>query len=84
MANAVQAYYFTQNGRECGPISVSQIKKLASSGRLRASDMVRRSGTNRWFTAASVQGLLRPQASMPITPPQVEETYDIEDEILEA
>jgi hypothetical protein len=82
MANAKPAYYFTQDGRECGPVSNAQIKKMAASGRLKPLDRVRRSGTAHWVAAGSLQGFLQREASMPPAPSQVEETYNIEDELL--
>ncbi len=75
MANVEPAYYFTQNGRECGPISTAQIKRLIASGKLRPSDVVRRSGTSTWVAPASL-------SQQPTAPPPVKETYDLDDELL--
>jgi GYF domain 2 len=82
MANPEPAYYFTQDGHECGPVSTAQIKKLAATDRLKSSDKVRRSGTGDWVDAESLVGLSQRRASMPPVPPHAKEAYDIEDELL--
>ena len=49
-------YYFRSGPNEFGPLTTSQLKKLAASGRLTADDKVRR-GSGEWVCASSLPGL---------------------------
>jgi hypothetical protein len=56
-------FYFTQEGRECGPIPAIRLKQLADSGRLGPTDQVRKERMAAWVPASAVKGLF------PATPP---------------
>lgn len=57
-------YYYRSGPNEFGPLTASQLKKLAASGRLTADDEVRR-GSGEWLRAALLPGIFdeRPRAS---------------------
>lgn len=56
-------WYVRRRDKELGPFTASQLKQLAYTGKLRATDLVRRSEMANWVTADRVQGLI---ASAPI------------------
>jgi len=57
-------YYFRSGSNEFGPLTTSQLKKLAASGRLTADDKIRQ-GSGEWVRASSLPGLFhdRPRRS---------------------
>jgi hypothetical protein len=50
-------YYFTKDGKQYGPVSAVQLRKLADTGRLQPTDKVRKEGMDGWVAAAIVKGL---------------------------
>jgi GYF domain 2 len=50
-------YYFTKDGKQYGPVSALQLRRLADTGRLQPTDRVREDGTDGWVAAAIVKGL---------------------------
>ena len=60
MPDSGNGFFFTQNGRQCGPVSAAQLKKLANSGRLMPSDDVKKEGTDKWVNAGTIKGLFPP------------------------
>lgn len=51
-------WYYTQGDRKIGPIPETELKQLAASGQLSATDLVWRDGMADWRAAGSVKGLL--------------------------
>jgi len=65
-------WYYSQQGQRKGPLSEEQFKQLASSGQLKPTDMVWKSGMDKWIQASKVKGLFASAASNeppPIAPP---------------
>lgn len=64
-------YFYTQNKQKHGPVSSSELKQLAASGRLQPTDTVMKEGSNKWVAAGSVKGLFgeRQAASAPAPAP---------------
>jgi hypothetical protein len=60
-------WYYTDQGQRLGPVSPEQLKQLATSGRLRPSDMVWKQGMAQWVAANQIKGLF--SAATPETPP---------------
>ena len=58
-------WYYAQEGRRNGPVSLEELRSLARSGGLKAEDLVWSSGMESWTSAASVPGLL-PAALPPL------------------
>jgi hypothetical protein len=65
-------WYWMDNGATAGPITWPELQSLAKSGRLRASDMVRREGRENWQpanTAKDVEGVSAPRPTLPALMP---------------
>ncbi len=50
-------WYYSSHGERLGPVSESEIRSLAASGRIAASDLVWQLGQPDWIPAASVPEL---------------------------
>ncbi len=63
--NAVQQkiWFHARGGEQSGPISASELKRLAINQTLRPDDLVWRSGMTEWVAASRIKGL------MPVPPP---------------
>jgi hypothetical protein len=53
----VEHYYFSQGGKEFGPFSAAELRKLAAAGRIQPADSVWREGTEQRVPAARVKNL---------------------------
>jgi hypothetical protein len=66
-------WYYTVQGQRFGPVSFEQLKQVAESGQLQASDMVWKDGMAQWAVASQVKGLIPavmpPPPSVPPPPP---------------
>lgn len=62
-----QEWYYALNGKQEGPVSGTELKRLAGSGELRATDLVWTEGMKEWSAASSVKGLF-PVAAPPRPP----------------
>ena len=60
-------WYYSSNGKRVGPISESEIRTLAATGRITASDLVWETGQPNWIPAASVPGLFPGPPPLPST-----------------
>jgi len=58
-------WYYSNNGRERGPVPMARLKELAAAGTVKASDLVWREGMEDWTPASGIEGLF------PLTPPPV-------------
>jgi hypothetical protein len=61
-------WYYAKDGKQQGPISMAQLRQLASSGRLEPTDMVFKTGTTDWVDASTVAGLFASARSAPAAP----------------
>jgi hypothetical protein len=50
-------WYYSRKGVQAGPVSATELKKLASSGRLAPTDLVRKADSSKWVQAGKVRGL---------------------------
>jgi hypothetical protein len=50
-------WYYAKEGRQYGPISAAELKRLAQSGELQPDDLVFGEGAKDWKPASSVRGL---------------------------
>jgi hypothetical protein len=50
-------WHYSSNGQQLGPVNSAQLKQLASSGQLQASDMVWKDGMADWAPASRIKGL---------------------------
>lgn len=57
MVNSQARFFFTRNGKPQGPVSSTQLKRLARSGQLKPTDKVKKQGTTKWLAASSIAGL---------------------------
>ncbi len=62
-------WYYTDQGQRVGPVSPTQLKELATSGRLQPSDMVWKEGMSEWAAASKVKGLFPTTTQAPPPPP---------------
>ena len=56
-------WHYAKNGVKFGPVTSTELKRLASSGNLAPSDLVWKDGMNEWRPAIDVQGLFEGKAS---------------------
>ena len=74
-------WYYGQNEQRHGPIPLKELKTLACSGQLQASDLVWSPGMADWSPATAVEGLFSATtsavASSPISPPTAAATSPI-------
>lgn len=73
-------WYYIHEGRQYGPVSGAEIKKLAAGGQLLPTDLVWKDGMPEWVPASRIKGLFTPlvannpspsQPSDPIESPSV-------------
>lgn len=50
-------WFYAHDGQTGGPVSVSQLRQLAASGRLLPTDRIRKEDMDRWAKARAVKGL---------------------------
>jgi len=50
-------WYYSNSGRERGPVPMARLKELAAAGTVKPSDLVWREGMEDWSAASSVEGL---------------------------
>jgi hypothetical protein len=62
-------YYYNKAGAPTGPITIVQLKELATSGQVKPTDLVWREGTPSWVPAATVKGLFSSTAPAAGSPP---------------
>lgn len=68
-------WYVSRDGEQEGPFSSEQIRLLAETGDLKASDLVWKAGMLQWSSASEVPGLLTPpplpskSSPLPTKPP---------------
>jgi hypothetical protein len=66
------AWYYSQEGRQCGPVSAKQLKELVATGHLHPTDWIWKNGWGAWVEASKVQSLFTsdqsaaPPASLPV------------------
>jgi hypothetical protein len=58
-------WHVSVDGAQRGPLTSEQVRSLVSSGRLKPTDHVWRSGMSDWVVASSVQGLFSKQMVSP-------------------
>jgi hypothetical protein len=51
------SYYYSQGGKSLGPVSLDQLRQLATTGQLRPQDMVWNKTAGQWLPASSVPGV---------------------------
>lgn len=63
-------WYFSHGGQQLGPISDTELKELAASGKLFPNDLVWKEGMAEWMNASKVKGLF-PTAKGTTSPPPI-------------
>src|SRR5688572_29834560 len=67
------AWYYSESGRQAGPVTAAALREMASSGRLGPQDLVWREGMGDWRPASAVPELAASlpvaAASWPVAPP---------------
>ena len=71
-----QQWHVSKGGRQHGPFTSAQVKKLADSGQLQPEDLIWKDGLAEWVAASSVKGLFS-AAAIPRTPPPVSKATPI-------
>lgn len=62
-------WYVQQGGKQYGPLTSANLKKLATEGKITQSTSVRLGDTGAWTPASRVQGLFAAPATTPAPPP---------------
>jgi hypothetical protein len=63
---AQSMWFYDHEGQVGGPVSVSELRQLASEGRLQPNDRVRKEDMERWVKARVVKGLFTPPDAPPL------------------
>ena len=63
-----QEWHYSKDGKRAGPISASELKRLASTGEIQPSDQIWKQGMKEWVSASSVKGLFTTTSIM-VPPP---------------
>ena len=71
-------WYYTQDGRQTGPVSFYQLQQLANAGTLKTTDHVWTEGQEDWKPAGEVAGLFSGNTAVP--PPPVTPVYGAGDD----
>ena len=66
-----QQWYYSKNGQRQGPVAAEQLKTLAATGQLQATDLIWKEGMGQWTEAKKVKGLFPVQgtANSQLPPP---------------
>jgi hypothetical protein len=51
-------WYYIHEGRQYGPVSGAEIKKLAAGGQLLPTDLVWKDGMPEWVPASRIKGII--------------------------
>ena len=62
-------WYFARGDQQCGPVTSSELKRLAEQGELPPEALVWRDGMKEWIPARSVKGLFEGEAALPRASP---------------
>lgn len=62
-------WFYSKGQQQVGPVSSSELKKLASDGGLQQSDLVWKNGMSEWKSAGSIKGLFKD--AVPASPPPI-------------
>lgn len=57
-------WYYARGDQQCGPVSSSELKRLAEQGQLPPETLVWREGMKEWIPARSVRGLFEGEAAL--------------------
>ena len=63
-----EQWYYTSAGKQSGPVSGPELKRMASSGHLSPDDMVWKEGMPNWVPAAKLKGLFTATPAATATP----------------
>lgn len=67
---ATQAWHYSRNGKQVGPVTAADLKRLASTGKLSPTDLIWKEGWEDWKQAGSIKGLFADVLpSKPVPPP---------------
>ena len=69
-----QEWYCQIMDSEVGPLTSSQLREMANSGRLKQDDLIRKGNSNRWITASRAKGLFTTSRVPPAIPSQSQRT----------
>jgi hypothetical protein len=71
-------WYIKRNDKQAGPFESAQLKQLATGGKIKPEDLLRREDQDTWVRASAVKGLLAATTQVPIstttTPPPLPDT----------
>ena len=68
-ASKGEQWYYMRAGKQSGPVSAAELKRMASCGHLSPTDMVWKEGMPNWVSAEKLKGLFAaPVASVPSAP----------------
>ena len=62
-------WYYARGQQQCGPVSSSELKRLADQGELAPDALVWREGMKEWIPARSVRGLFEGEGALPKAAP---------------
>lgn len=73
MSEKKPGWYYAVEGERKGPVTSAELKRLADSGKLKASDLVWKEGMSEWAPAKKLKGLFpdtpnAPPPALPTTP----------------
>ena len=63
-------WHYAKNGEQLGPVSSSQLRRMAENGELQPSDLIWREGLAAWIPASKLAGLRFATSAEPTTQPE--------------
>src|ERR1019366_7361185 len=57
---SIDHWYYAQNKKKMGPVSLAQLRGLLAEGVLKPADMVLQEGTQKWRPLAEIAGVMSP------------------------
>ena len=63
-------WFYSKNGEQLGPVSSSQLRRMAENGELQPSDLIWREGLAAWIPASKLAGLRFTTSAGPTTQPE--------------
>ncbi len=67
--SSADSWYYGDGEQRCGPVSMEELRRLASSGQLHPDDLVWKHDMQDWTPAGQIEGVFPFRLEMPVQPP---------------
>src|SRR2546421_8359958 len=65
-----EIWYYTNDGKQMGPVTTAELKRLAASGSLKPTDLVWKDGMPNWVRASSTRDLFSENGTITAPAPE--------------